>query len=177
MELRLNKKFTDMVSLFFALAVIFGVAIFLLILYNVYNENIKDKLNEALTSSTPAEASSNVTKILEKTGSGIRMFNTLFPFLLVGVFGFVLVTALMARSHPAFLFIGLIVLGIALILAAIYSNVYETIAEKDEFSDTDAEFSIIGIFLDNLPIVILILFIAIALILYAFPGRGGGTPI
>jgi len=174
MELRLNKKFTDMVSLFFAIAVIFGIAIFMLILYTTYNDNIKDKLNDALTSSTPVDEDSNVTAILDSTGGGVKMFNLLFPLLLIGVFGFVLVTALMARTHPAFLFIGLIVLGVALILAAIYSNVYETIAEKDEFSDTDTEFGIIGIFLDNLPLVVLILFVAIAMILYAFPGRGYG---
>jgi len=172
MELRLNKKFTDMVSLFFAIAVIFGVAIFLLILYTTYNDNIKDKLNDALTSSTPVDANANVTAMLDSAGGGIKMFNTLFPFLLIGVFGFVLVSALMVRSHPAFLFIGIIVLGVALILAAIYSNVYEAIAEKDTFADTDTEFNIIGLFLDNLPVIILVLFIAIALILYAYPGKG-----
>ena len=112
--------------------------------------------------------------MLDSAGGGIEMFNTLFPFLLVGVFGFVLVSALMMRSHPAFLFIGIIVLGVALILAAIYSNVYETIAEKDTFTDTDTEFSIIGLFLDNLPVIILVLFVAIALILYAYPGKGAG---
>ena len=176
MEIRLNKKFTDMVSLFFALAVIFGVAIFMMVLYTAYNDNIKDKLNEALTSSTPIDANSNVTKILDETSGGVGMFNILFPVLLIGIFGFVLVSALMARSHPAFFFIGIIVLGVALTLAAIYSNVYEAISDNENFQDTDTEFSIIGIFLSNLPIVILVLFVAIAIILYAFPGmgRGGG---
>lgn len=178
MELRLITKqknsFTDFISLFFAIAVIFGIAIFVIILYNAYNDHMKDNLNDALTASTPVDANANVTKILDQTGEGIGKFNPLFPFLLIGVFGFVLVSALMARSHPAFLFIGLIVLGIALTLAAIFSNVYEQIAENDEFSNEDAEFSIIAIFLDNLPTVVVILFVAIALILYARPPGAGG---
>lgn len=176
MELRLKNKrgFTDFVSLFFALTVIFGIAIFLLILNSTYNEHLRDDLNDALTSSKVAETNSNVTETLDKVGTGIGLFNALFPFLLIGVFGFVLVMALMSRSHPAFLFIGLIVLGVALILAAIFSNVYETIGDQTEFSDTADDFSITGIFLENLPGVILILFVAIALILYAFPGKGAG---
>lgn len=176
MELRLNKRFTDMVGLFFALAVIFGVAVFMLILFTAYDDNIKDKLNEALTSSTPVDANANVTQILDETGGGLRIFNSLFPVLIIGVFGFVLVSALMARSHPAFFFIGLIVLGVALTLAAIYSNVYESIAETENFSSTDSEFGITGIFLDNLPIVILVLFVGVATILYVFPSKsyGGG---
>jgi len=176
MGLRLRSSFADFVSLFFALAIIFGIAIFFLVLHNTYENHIKDKLNEALTSSTPAEAGKNVTKTLDDVGSGIGMFNVLFPLLLIGVFGFVLVSALMVRSHPAFLFIGLLVLGVALILGAIYSNVYESITENAEFAATDAEFNIIGIFLDNLPIVILLLFTAIALIIYVIRG-GGGTSI
>jgi len=171
MELRLRKSFTDFVSLFFAIAFIFGIAIFFLILSNAYDDHIKDKFNEAITDSTPVDANSNVTKMLDQTSTGIGRFNLLFPLLIVGVFGFVLVMALMSKSHPAFLFIGLIVLGVALILAAVFSNVYETIGDNDEFANQDAQFNIIGLFMNNLPIIILILFIAIGIILYALPGK------
>ncbi len=176
-KIKKRNSFADLTGLFFALAVIFGAAIFFLILYNVYNEHLKDKLNDALTSSTPVDASANVTKMLDEAGEGLSRFNPLFPFLIVGVFGFVLVSALMFKSHPAFLFIGLIVLAVALILAVIYSNVYEAIAENPEFINTDSEFTIIGIFLDNLPIVILLLFVAIAIILYGMSGRTPGGQI
>lgn len=174
LQLKHKKSFTDFVSLFFALAVIFGIAIFALILNNTYDDHIKDKLNDALTESTAVDADSNVTKILDQTGSGISKFNPLFPLLIVGVFAFVLVMALMSKSHPAFLFIGLIVLCVALILGAVFSNVYETIGDHSEFSDTNADFSIMALFLGNLPVIILILFVAIAIILYALPGKAAG---
>jgi len=171
MELRLKKSFTDFVSLFFVIAFIFGIAIFFLILSNAYDDHIKDKFNDAITSGTPVDASANVTKMLDQTSTGIGRFNLLFPLLIVGVFGFVLVMALMSRSHPAFLFIGLIVLGVALILAAVFSNVYETIGDTAEFANQDADFNIMGIFMNNLPIIIIILFVAIGIILYALPGK------
>jgi len=171
MELRLKKSFTDFISLFFAIAFIFGIALFFLILSNAYDDHIKDKFNDAITSSTDVDADSNVTKILDQTSTGISRFNVLFPLLIVGVFGFVLVMALMSRSHPAFLFIGLIVLGVALILAAVFSNVYETIGDTDEFSNQADDFNIIGIFMGNLPLIVIILFVAIGIILYALPGK------
>ena len=178
---KINKKSRFMnvrnryTELFFALAILFGIAIFFLILYNAYNDNIKDKLNTALTSSTAVDADANVTQMLDQTSTSISRFDALFPLLIVGVFGFVLVMALMAKSHPAFLFIGIIVLGVALILGAVYSNVYESIAEDDNFSDTDTEFNITGLFLDNLPIVVIILFVAIAIVLWVLPKGGQGS--
>jgi len=176
----MNKKIGFMMvrnsytELFFALAILFGIAIFFLILYNAYNDNIKDKLNTALTSSTDVDSNANVTKILDQTSTSLTRFDALFPLLIVGVFGFVLVMALMAKSHPAFLFIGIIILGVALILGAIYSNVYESIAETDNYEDTDTEFNITGLFLDNLPIIVIILFVAIAIILWVLPKGGTG---
>jgi len=175
-HVRIRKSFEDFTSLFFALAVIFGIAIFFIVLSYTY-DRVEPKLEEGLSGAATPEAGSNSTGILSKTGNSIRKFNVLFPFLLIGVFGFVMVSALMARSHPAFLFIGLIVLGVVLILGAIFSNVYEELSSHPEFASTDANFGIMGLFLSNLPIVLLILFVGIAIILYTKGGGSGSQPI
>jgi len=169
-----KKAQTDFISLFFVLVVLFGVAIFTIILYNAYNDNIKDNLNDALTSSTPVDANANVTKILSQTSGGINMLNPLFPLLLVGLFGFGIATALMGKSHPAFFFVGIIILAVAIILAVVFPNVYESITDTDNFSDTTSEFGIMSFVMNNLPLVIFILFSAISIILYGF--RGNGQP-
>ena len=173
MELRLkNKKsFVDFTGLFFALAVIFGIAIFFMILGFTYTQ-IKPKLNDGLVGYKDQEAGSNVTAILDKTGDSIKRFNIYFPLLLIGVFAFVMIIALSGQSHPAFLFIGIIILAVALILGAVYANVYDDIASTDTFASTSADFNIMGTFVRNLPMVILILFVAIAIVLYA---RSGGA--
>jgi hypothetical protein len=171
-----KKSFVDFIGLFFALVLIFGVAIFAFILYNTYQQNVKDGLNTALTHSTPVDANANVTKILEQTGDGIGMLNPLFPLLLVGIVGYIMLLAFMSRSHPAFLFIGLVVLAVAIIAAVTFSNVFESISAKPQFAQTASEFGVINVIMDNLPIVILILFIAIAMVLYALrsgPPAGG----
>jgi len=173
MGLRIRKKkgFVDFSGLFFALAVIFGMAIFFIILGYTYTQ-IQPKINAGLTGYKSPEANINSTKILSKVDSSITKFNIYFPFLLIGVFAFVMITALMGQSHPAFLFIGVIVLAVALILAAIYSNVYGEIANSTTFASTEADYSIMGHFLNNLPLIILILFVAIGIILYA---KSGGS--
>jgi len=177
MELRLNKKRkgqTDFISLFFVLVVLFGVAIFAIILYNAYDENIKDNLNTALTTSTSVDENANVTEILDQTSGGISMLNPLFPLLLVGLFGFGLVMALMGKSHPIFFFIGVIILAVSIILAVVFANTYDSIVSNDNFSDAAEEFSVVTLIMGNLPIVILILFLAISAALYGF--RGLSTP-
>ncbi|RKX66173.1 MAG: hypothetical protein DRP42_03715 [Tenericutes bacterium] len=169
-----NKKGqADFISLFFVLVVLFGVSIFAIILYNAYDANIKDNLNDALTSSTPVDSSANITKILDQTSGGIRMLNPLFPLLLVGLFGFGLVMALMGKSHPAFFFVGIIILAVSIILAVVFSNAYESITQNDNFVDSADEFQIMSFIMGNLPLVIFILFLAISAVLY---GMRGGTP-
>jgi len=181
MELRLspiNKKAqTDFISIFFVLVVLFGVAIFTIILYNAYDENIKDNLNDALTSSTPVDADANVTAILEQTSGGIRMLNPMFPLLLVGLFGFGLVMALMGKSHPVFFFVGIIILAVAIILAVVFSNTYESITTNANFTSASSEFSVLTFVMDNLPLIIFILFVAISAVLYGIrsPSPSGGS--
>jgi len=175
-KIKPKKAQTDFISLFFVLVVLFGVAIFAIILYNAYDKNIKDNMNDALTSSTPVDADANVTAILEQTSGGISMLNPLFPLLLVGLFGFGLVMALMGKSHPAFFFIGILILSISLILAVIFSNAYESISTNENFTDTADDFSVINLIMNNLPLTIFILFIAISAVLYGFrgaPASGG----
>lgn len=169
-----KKSNADYVALFFAITVIFAFAVFMLIGYSTYNDNIKPKLNTAITSSQTIDPNANITKILDQTSTGFGRFNFLFPLLLVGIIGYVAITALIFKSHPAFFFIGLIVLGVALILAATFSNVYEALGAKSAYASADAEFSIIGFILSNLPIITFIIFVVIAIILFSIPKSASG---
>jgi len=169
----INKKGqTDFISIFFVLVVLFGISIFSIILYNAYDENIKDNLNDALTSSTPVDSTANVTQMLEDTSGGIRMLNPMFPLLLVGLFGFGLIMALMGKSHPVFFFVGIVILGVAIILAVVFSNAYESITDNANFANAADEFFVMTLVMDNLPLVILILFVVISAVLYGMRGSG-----
>jgi len=177
MELRLitkkKKGFTDFSSLIFAIAFIFGIAIFFIILSYTYGE-VKPRISAGLESAATPEAEANVTEILDDADNTIGRFNVLFPLLLIGIFAFVMVVAMMGQSHPIFFFIGLIILAAALILGAVYSNVYKTMTDTNALTSTGNEFNIMNLFLEHLPIVVLILFAAIAVVLYAKSGGSRG---
>lgn len=169
--LKLKKRNSDFGDIFLVMAIIFGVAIFIIILAYAYSQ-IEPRLNTGLTASTPAEADSNVTLTLSKTSTALTRINILFPLLIAGLFGFVLISAMFLRSHPAFFFIGLMILGAALILGAIYSNVFQELTETDEFDTTTDDFNIMELFMENLPVIIMIFFVAMAVIMWT---RAGGT--
>lgn len=167
----LNRK-AQFGDIFLIIAIIFGIGIFFIILAHSYDQ-IQPKINDALANSTTPETGRNVTELLEDTDVSLGRINLLFPLLIAGCIGFVLISALFFRSHPAFLFIGLIILAVALILAAVFSNVYEEITTTDTFSSVDQEYNIMGLFLEKLPLIIFIAFIAIVVILYFRSGGGG----
>jgi len=169
-----NKKAMGFEQTIFIIAIIFAFAIFFLILLFTWNK-IEDPLINALTSSTPAEENSNVTSILEQVGNTTARFNVWFPFLLVGLFGYVFMSAMFIKSHPMFFFVGLIVLGVALVLAGIYANVYHQISSSPEFATELVEFSIMEMVMEWLPFIVFLVFILIGVILYVNKGSAGST--
>lgn len=170
-----NKKgFTDFTSLIFALAVIFGISIFLVILNHAYGQ-VKPRLAEGLEDSfNGTNSEQNVSRILDQAETTILRFDLLFPLLLIGIFAFVMVTAFMENSHPIFFFIGILILGVVLMLSGIFSNVYDEITDNSQFAGSQTDFSIMTLFLENLPIIMLILFVGITIILFSIKGGALG---
>ena len=164
-----NSEFGDM---FLVIVMMFALAIFIIILAFAYSR-IEPKMNDALTNSVAVDSSSNVTKILSDSSTALTRINVLFPLLIVGLFGFVFISAMFLKSHPAFFFIGLIILGIALILAAVFSNVYGRITDTDTFEEIENDYGIMTLFIENMPVIILLVFIAMGVVMWV-RGTGGG---
>lgn len=158
---------------FFVIAVIFTVVIFVLVLAKAWG-SISPALNEGILSSMPSDTSVNVTTTLNKITSTTNLFDKMLPFLLIGLFGFVLIGASFYMNHPIMIFVGIIILGVAITLAVIYANVYHQISSSDEFSSTNADFSIQEAFMKYLPYLIIIMFIGItAAIIWSRGGASG----
>ena len=166
-----NSEFGD---IFLVMVIIFAVAIFIIILAFAYSQ-IQPKMNTALTSSMAAETDANVTKILGQSSTALTRINILFPLLIAGLFGFVMISALFLKSHPAFFFIGLLILAAALVIGAIFSNVFGNLTQKEQFVETAADFNVMGLFMENLPVIILLFFVAMAIILWVKKPPTGGT--
>ena len=77
-------------------------------------------------------------------------------------------------KHPIMIFVGIIVLGVIILLAVVFSNVYTGISESDGFTDTDAKLGLQGKFMDYLPTIVVLLALGVfAAILYG-KSQGGG---
>jgi len=169
----LIQRNSDFGALFVVMVIIFAFALVMIILAYAFSE-IKPKLVEGLTSSQAEDSNANVTSMLNKSTTALTRINVLYPLLIAGLFGFVFISALFFRSHPAFFFIGIIILGAALIIGAVFSNVYKNVIEKDAFAETAQDFGIMQLFVKNLPLLILIFFVAIAIIAWTRAGDAGG---
>ena len=171
--MRIKNKRAGMEDTFWIIAVLFGMAIFFIILAFTWNQ-ISPKINDGLSDAMPADGV-NITRTLEQTSDSTIIYNGLFPLIIIGLFSFTLISAFYLNSHPIFFFIGLILLGVALIFGAIFSNVYHQIAENDQFADTTDDFPIIDLFMKNIPLFVLITFFTIGIILWSKFGGGGST--
>jgi len=170
---RIRKSgFEDM---FFVMVMIIAFAFFFIFL-NKMSGSIKEPLATGLSSAMPADSPVNVTNTMEQTDSSTTTYNKLFPFLLIGLFGFVFITGGFIMQHPIMLVVGIILLGVGVILAVVYANVYNQITNTSEMTSTTAKFPIQNAFLKYLPfvVVLLIVIIAFALLLRKSGGGGGG---
>jgi len=66
----------------------------------------------------------------------------------------------------------MIVMGVLLLLAVVFSNVYTGIAEADEFVSTASDLVIQGVFMDFLPVIVF--FIAIGIVVFILYGKSAG---
>jgi len=159
-------------DVFFVLVIIFTIVIFILILAKVWGD-VKNPLNEGLIGVMPSDTSVNITETLDDVTSTTNMFDKLLPFLLIGLFGFVMVGASMYTQHPILIFIGIIIIAVAVLLGAIYSNIYHQIAETDEFASTTDDFSISDKYMNYLPFIIFLIAIGIGAMVMYLKKQGG----
>jgi len=173
---RVIKKSQGFEAWFFVIAALLAAALVFLILNKAWG-SIRAPLETGIESSLEGkdQGGANITKILDQTGSTTRTFDKLMPFLIIGLFAFVMIGAGAIIRHPIMIFVGIIILGVVITLAVIYSNVYTSIGNTEEFADTTADLPIQAKFMQYLPVIVFLMAIAIVIsIVYAKNSGGGG---
>jgi len=161
------------VTWFFVIIILLAFAIVFLVLNKAWGD-IKTPLSSGLNESVPVGDREEINTVLNQTGDSTLLFDKLLPFLLIGLFAFVLILAGSIMKHPIMIFVGVIVLGVVILIAVIYSNLYKNIAETDEFTDTNEDMPIQSKFMQYLPIIAIIAAIGVvASILWR--DKGGGN--
>jgi hypothetical protein len=156
------KKAQGFEAWFFVIVILLAIALFFLVLNKAW-DSIKTPLGEGLNNAVPAnsESSFNITKAIDQTTGAGFMFDKLIPFIIIGLFAFVLIIAGSIVRHPIMIFVGIIILGVIILIAVIYSNLYHSISSTDEFASTTSNMVIQDKFMQYLPYVVFIMAVAI----------------
>ncbi len=151
-----------------------AIGLFILILNNSWEE-IRDPFEKAINNSLPSDSPFNVTDTLNKTSGATQSFDRLLPFLIIGLFAFLMISAGAYMQHPAMIFVGIIMFGIVILVAVIYSNVYQDISETTAFADANSNLPIQSKFMQWLPIIGSLMVAGVILsLIWSRRGYGGG---
>jgi type II secretory pathway component PulF len=173
-QLRNVKKSQGFEAWFFVIVVLLAFALFFAILNNTWKD-IKQPLDEGLSQAMPNDSPVNISRTLGQVTSAGLQFDKLIPMILIGLFGFLLISAGAIIRHPIMIFVGIIILAVVILIAVVFSNVYNNITESDAFADTKADLPIQDLFMQYLPvIVVLMAVVIIGAVLWSRSSGGAG---
>ena len=88
--------------------------------------------------------------ITEMSNIGTITIQRGFFLLFVGLIMSIMITSFLARTHPIFLFLYIIFLGITIFLATYLGNFYETLTAIPLFAETLASQTLINVVMENI---------------------------
>ena len=98
-----------------------------------------------------------------------------FLFLLVGFIAGLMISSFLIRTHPIFIFLYIIFLGLTIFLGTYIGNAFEQVATSDALAATTASQGLITGIMQNIVIIILAVGALSMIIIFAkFSSRGGG---
>ena len=172
-QLNCTKKSQGFEAWFFVIVVLLAFSLFFLILNKVWGD-VKQPLDEGLSQAMPANSPVNISTTLNQVSSTGNLYDKLIPMILIGLFGFILISAGAIIRHPIMIFVGIIILGVVILIATVFSNLYDDISSSDAFASTKADLPIQDKFMQFLPTLVLIMAIAIiGGILWSRSSQGG----
>ena len=166
------KKAQGFEAWFFVIIVLLAFGLFFVILNKTWGE-IKEPLDEGLTSAMPDNSPVNISETLGQVTSANLQYDKLIPFIVIGLVGFLLISAGAIIRHPIMIFVGIIILGVVILIAVVFSNVYNNITESDSFADTKTDLPIQDLFMHYLPVIVVIMAIVIFISILISRSQGG----
>lgn len=168
------KKSQGFLEMILVVVFLLAIALFILILNKAWGD-IRTPFEEGINNALPSDSPFNATDTLNKTTGATQSFDRLLPFLIIGIIAFVMISAGAYMQHPAMIIVGIIMFGVVILIAVIYSNAYQDIAESTPFSSTNDDLSIQNKFMEYLPTISFILIgIVILALIWSKRGYGGG---
>lgn len=107
-----------------------------------------------------------VTNVTDKSVQAVNSFDNIMLFVIVGLSLFVLISAALIHTHVAMFIIGLFLLAIAVTFSAIMSNAFWDFSNSAVMATTASAFPKITFLMNNLPLYIAFMGIAVAAVAY-----------
>lgn len=152
----------NLLDWFYIIAVLVFASMAMIAIYMVIDKTIGTGLFD---DNTEAQAA------METTRSTIVNFDNIFLFIIIGLSVFVLASAYFVWNHPAFFFISLFLLCIAIIVGALASNTYEDITSSAALNESAQVFAKTTFLMGKLPVYIAILGIMATIVMFVGYGR------
>lgn len=169
-----TKKSQGIISIFFFIILLLAFSLFFIVINKTWSE-VKDPLDTGLNSALPSDSPVNVSNTLSQTTSTNQLYDKLIPFLIIGLLAFVMISAGFIFDHPIMIFVGVIILGVVILIAVVYSNIYNNITETTEFASTKSDLAITDKIMKYLPYIAFVVIIGVG-IMMAMNRKGGGSP-
>jgi len=167
--LGMKKKRGSMFDVAFIMISLFVGALFLLfILY--MTTNLFGAMTPAFENITVGSSAPLTTLTTTFNNSMNFMYLALFFGLLMGL----MITAYLTPTHPIFFPVAIIMLIGLVVVGALISNTYNTIASTQVLASTSSTLNIIGYIMGNLPIIVTVIGIIAMIILFSRSSFGGG---
>lgn len=147
----------NFLDLFIIIAVLFmtGVAIFTAVI-------IVNTVDDTQIFSDNAIAQGAI----DTTQSTLLSFDNMMLFVVVGLSIFVILSSAFVFNHPAYFFVGIFLLFIAVVVAAIASNTFWVFTNQEAIIGTAASFPKMTFLMKNLPIYVAFMGIASAIAMF-----------
>jgi len=175
-QIRMNKKGSDIPSILFTIAMLFAIAIMLVVM-SFLALNIYEKLNDTLNDN-PNIASSYANETLTKVrGFEESMWDYFFLAIAMAYVLSMLILAFVTPTNPWLFAIFSVFGSLGLFIGVVLSNAWEKFAEADALSSTIARFPITDALLNNFyPLFVTMIIVLVMIMLFGkgFAGGSGG---
>jgi hypothetical protein len=128
MELQSVNKRGSIMDLFFIMCLIFVTAIVIVLsmyTFGVFKTAVQE--DRGINDMYQNFSSPTHQNIFAKSLVAMKTFDTIFMFVIIGLFIGLIVSSFMIQSHPIFFIVNVIVLAIVLLIAAQLSNVFDAV--------------------------------------------------
>ncbi len=154
------------------LIVVFTLAIGLFILAFIIPQ-ISDGLNSAGLNSS-SEGASSINRLSE---FGTITIQRGFLLIFAGLILSTMITSFFARTHPIFLFLYIMVLGVTVFIGIYLGNAYQQFSEVPVFAETLGSQNLINIVMQNIITITIAVGVLSMIIVFAKFSSGGGQRV